>query len=368
MKTAIFFPGKYVQGNGLLAEAGPLIAKLGRRPLLCWGRRSREAVQTALLASLAQAGLEPTEALFNGECTQAEARRLADAATAARADVIVGIGGGKVLDAAKAAAAFNGLRLAVIPTIASNDAPTSACTVWYNDAGAAVGFDLWPFNPDLVLVDTGVLARAPVRYFVAGMGDALATWPEAQAASRAGSASCAGGAPTLAAMALARLCFDTLAASALAARDDAARGAVTPAVEQVVEANVLLSGIGWESGGLACAHAVANALPAFPETHRCLHGEKVAFGLAAQLCLEPDRDEAERLRIVTLLAGLGLPVTFAQLGIPELPPERLRSFARRVALPGSSVHNHPFPIKVDALAEALRAADALGMRALSCWI
>ena len=43
---------------------------------------------------------------------------------------VVGVGGGKAIDAAKAAAAFAGLRVVVVPTIASNDAPTSACTVW----------------------------------------------------------------------------------------------------------------------------------------------------------------------------------------------------------------------------------------------
>jgi glycerol dehydrogenase len=360
MTTAIRFPGRYVQGAGALAEAGACLALLGRRPLICWGRRSREAAHAALSASLDKAGIAWSEELFGGECTKAEAQRLAAAAQAVGADAVAGVGGGKVIDAAKAAAALAGLRTIAIPTIASSDAPTSACTVWYNDAGASVGVDFWKTGPDLVLVDTGVIARAPPRFLAAGIGDALATWPEADAAARAGAAACAGGAPTRTALALARLCYDTLLAHALDARAAVAAGRVTPAVEAVVEAGVLLSGVGWESGGLAGAHAVANALPALPETRDRLHGEKVAFGLVVQLCLEPDRDAAERQRIVDLLVALNLPVTFAELGLADLPEARLRSFARRVAIAGSSVHNHPFKVTADSVAAALLAADALG--------
>ena len=49
-----------------------------------------------------------------------------------------------------------GIKMVTCPTIASNDSPTSAASVWYDENHNFVGFDCWPFNPDIVLVDTQV--------------------------------------------------------------------------------------------------------------------------------------------------------------------------------------------------------------------
>ncbi|MDD5628310.1 MAG: glycerol dehydrogenase [Elusimicrobia bacterium] len=362
MKKVIAWPRKYVQGPGLLAEAPHYVGLLGKRPLLLWGRRSRSATHDILLPGMRAAGLDALEVLFPGECTKSEARRVAEAAAGRKADMVVGIGGGKVIDAAKAAAAGAGLPMVSIPTIASNDAPTSACTVWYDDRGACAGFEHWKFNPDLVLVDTAVIAQAPARFLVAGMGDALATWPEARAAQRGRSITAAGGTQTMTALAIAELCFDTLMECGLDAKRSAERREVTPALEKVVEANILLSGIGWESGGLACAHAVANALPALSETHGCLHGEKVAFGLMTQLCLEGDLRKEEVLRIAGFMVAAGLPVTLKDLGLAGVAAERLRGFAELVAAEGSVIHSHGFRVTAGQVVEAMRQADALGMK------
>lgn len=229
--------------------------------------------------SLADAGLEPVEALFEGEATLAERRRVGQIAQQHAADIAVGIGGGKILDVAKAVAVDLGLKTVTCPTIASNDSPTSGASVWYDQQGNFTGFDCWPFNPDIVLVDSQVIAGGPVRAFVAGMGDALSTWIETKAAFKSRAGNLAGGVPTMAAMALARLCFDTLMEHGRDARRDLEQRALTPAVEKVIEANVLLSGLGFESGGLATAHMVGNLLSNVPRCQRLMHGEKVGFGI-----------------------------------------------------------------------------------------
>ena len=54
----------------------------------------------------------------------------------------------------------------------------------------------------------------------------------------------------------------------------------------MIEANTYLSGVGFESGGLAAAHALYNGLTAIPDAHHYYHGEKVAFGTLTQLVLE----------------------------------------------------------------------------------
>ena len=265
MKKALLLPRKYVQGRGVVSDVGAYAAMLGKKAVVTWGGKTKAAVGEAVLKSLKDAGVEFIDDHFNGECTKAEAHRIADIAKGS--DMVIGLGGGKVIDTAKGAAIFAKLPHIIVPTVASNDSPTSACSVWYDDDGVCVGFDLWPSNPDYILVDTEVIAKAPLRLFIAGIGDAVSTWFEAEASFASRAMTCSGGTPTMTVMAMAKLCFSILMEYGLAAIEAVKVHAVTPAVEKVIEATTLLSGVGWESGGLTTAHQIANALPALPETH-----------------------------------------------------------------------------------------------------
>jgi glycerol dehydrogenase len=240
-------------------------------------------VRGTLEQTCAEAGVRLITQTFRGECSKREIERLRGVAEREGASVVVGVGGGKAMDTAKAVGHEAGVNWSCVPTIVSTDTPTSALSVIYTDGGVFEEYMLLPRSPDLVLVDTQVAANAPVRFLVAGMGDALATWVEARAAAEARTTTMAGGAPTMAALALAKLCWDTLWSYGLSAKHAAQQHFVTPAVEKVVEANTLLSGLGFESGGLAAAHAVHNGLTALPATHDCMHGEKVNFGTLTQL-------------------------------------------------------------------------------------
>jgi len=366
MLNTISFPGKYCQGKGLLREAGKWISVHGKKPLVLWEKFLSDSLGGVLKQSFDDNGVEFNEVFFKGETTKASANAMAARMKELGCDVVVGVGGGKTIDTAKAVAAYAGVACVIIPTIASNDAPTSACTVWYNDEGEFDGFDLWRTNPNLILVDTEVIAKAPVRFFVAGMGDALATWPEANAAYSSRAVSTAGGTQTLTALAMAKLCFDTIMQYGIEAREAVECGVVTPAVEKVVEANILLSGVGWESGGLATAHAIANSLPAIHETHGLMHGEKVAFGLMTQLCLEQDMATDEIYRVVDFLIAVGLPTTFESMNMQDVSRDRLLAFAESVSGAGSFVHNHPFAVSAEDIVDAMYAADSLGKRRSSC--
>lgn len=360
MKSVLIAPRKYIQGRGVLNELGTYLKLLGRKPLILWDVCVREIVGETVLASVRQAGLEPVAVDFAGEATQEERARVTKIARDNGADISVGVGGGKVLDIAKAAAVDAGIKMVTCPTIASNDSPTSAASVWYNANGDFVGFDCWPFNPDIVLVDTEVVARGPVRAFVAGMGDALSTWVEAEAAFKGRAPNIAGGQPTMAAMTLARLCFDTLMEHGVAAKRAVEKKLVVPAVEKVVEANVLLSGLGFESGGLATAHMIGNLLSNVPECKRLMHGEKVGFGIVTQLCLDDEMLTAEKHKIVDFEIAIGLPVCLGDLGLDGVSRDRLKAIGDMCAGEGSLCHNHPFKVTSADVVDAMLAADILG--------
>jgi glycerol dehydrogenase len=164
----------------------------------------------------------------------------------------------------------------------------------------------------------------------------------------------------LAGMALARLCFDTLMEYGIEAKRAIENHVVTPAVEKCVEANVLLSGMGFESGGLATAHMIANALPSFPECKRFMHGEKVGFGVISQLCLDDEKGMDEINAVVDFEIAVGLPVTFADVNLEGVSRERLRAIGGICAADGSLCKNHPFEVTSDDIVDAMIAADALG--------
>ncbi|MFN9660287.1 MAG: glycerol dehydrogenase, partial [Cyanobacteriota bacterium] len=270
-----------------------------------------------------------------------------------------GGGGGRAAATARAVADALGLPAILTPTLASTDAPCSALSVIYSAAGAVEGIRYTSRHPLLVLVDTEVVARAPKRQLVGGLGDALATWFEARTVRESCSHNVVGGLPTTTATALAKLCRDILLADGPAACAAVEAGVTTPALERVVEANILLSGLGFESGGLAVAHAVHNGITQIPTSHGCIHGEKVAFGLISQLVLE-GRPQSEIQEILRYQRAVGLPVTLAEVGVEASSDDQLRTIAERSVIPGESSHNEPFPVTAEAMISALKAADQLG--------
>lgn len=347
-------PLRYIQGQGALDSLGSELARLkSARPLVLCDPGISEALGPQLEA-LSGVIL----VAFNGEASPGEIDRVAQAATDEGADAVVGVGGGKTLDTAKAVAHPAELPLVVVPTIASTDAPTSSLSVIYDDDGAFLEYRFYGRNPDVVIVDTAIIARAPVRFLVAGIGDGLSTYFEADASSTTRKPAMAGGPPLLAATTLARLCYDTLLADGVAARHAAERQVVTPAFERVVEANTLLSGLGFESGGLAAAHSIHNGLTVLHETHGYWHGEKVAIGVIGLLVLE-GKPQTLIDEVVDLCLRVGLPVTLSDIGV-DADAETLGPVAEAACADGETIHNEPFPVTPDMVVSAMLAADAIG--------
>jgi glycerol dehydrogenase len=327
--------------------------------LIIAGRSARRLLEETWRESLSDSGYAYSIFDFGGECSHAEIERGKSAARDAGAKVIVGAGGGKLLDAARAVASDLKLPVVNCPTIASSDAPCSALSVIYTEDGVVDEYRIYARNPDLVLVDTAVIAQAPARFLVAGMGDALATLLEARTCFEGRVGNMRGGGSTQSALALAQLCYRTLIADGLEAKRAVEMHAVTPAMERIVEANTLLSGLGFESSGLAAAHSIHNGLTAVHETHAYLHGEKVAFGALTQLMLE-GKPRTEIDELLAFSCEVGLPVTLAQLGLENCPAEVVAKIAERTVAQGETIHNEPFAVNPVMVADAIRAADARG--------
>jgi glycerol dehydrogenase len=231
--------------------------------------------------------------------------------------------------------------------------------VVYTEDGAFLQYRIYRKNPDLVLVDTQVIAQSPPRLLVAGMGDALATWFEAKTCADGSVKNMRGGASSQSALALAELCYRTLLNDGTHALLATQTQVVTPSLERLVEANTLLSGLGFESSGLAAAHAVHNGLTAVPETHSYFHGEKVAFGVLTQLTLE-GKPRAVMEEVLGFSTSVGLPVTLSEIGLGEMTPDMLQRIATRASAEGETIHNEPFRVTPDIVADAILAADAIG--------
>jgi glycerol dehydrogenase len=353
-------PQRYVQGPGVLDLIGRYLALIpASRVALMMSERGLRSDGARLAEGLRSAGIEHVTSPFGGECSLEAIGEHVAALAEERVDCLVAAGGGKCVDTAKAVAHRLEVPVVVVPTLASNDAPCSAVSVIYTPEGVSSGVEFYPCNPAIVVVDTEIVAAAPERYLVAGMGDAMATWYEARVCLENESARTTVGArPTLASAAIGEICATTLFDRGVAAGVAVREGRVDTALEAVVEANTLLSGVGFESGGLAAAHGVAQActaLPAVRSNH--LHGEMVAIGTLVQLMLESRPEEASR--VAEFFARVGLPVHLEQLSLD--PDDR---GSRDVLVDGTLafpfIQNMPERVTPERVRDALAEVDRLG--------
>ncbi|MCG7317748.1 MULTISPECIES: glycerol dehydrogenase [Brevibacillus] len=369
MRKAFISPTKYVQGENELVNLGYFIKTFGDSALLIAHQDDITRVKDKLEHTIAQFGVTIIESGFNGECSRNEVHRLKQLAKEHACSCTIGLGGGKAIDTAKCVA--EGEALIIVPTIAATDAPTSHSAVLYTPEGEFDDYAYFKQSPSVVLIDTNVIANAPTRFLVAGMGDALSTYFEARATANSYSNVNAGlpcganagvGQPTKgtrAALALAKLCYETLLEDGLKAKISCDSNIVTPALENIIETNILLSGLGFESGGLAAAHAIHNGLTALEGTHSYYHGEKVAFSTLVQLVLE-NANKGEINEVLNFCVSVGLPVCLADIGVTNVTRSELLNVAQKACILEESIHSMPFPVTEEDVVAAIMVADQIG--------
>ncbi|HEY9906951.1 MAG TPA: iron-containing alcohol dehydrogenase family protein [Thermosynechococcaceae cyanobacterium] len=351
-------PAQVVRGSGILAQAGAAIARLGSRPLLVKGDRVQVE---AHLSRLAEApGMTIASASYTPDCSEATLAKLRQAVVQHQADVIIGFGGGKALDAAKLLAHQSNLPVVTIPTSGATCAAWTALSNVYSDGGAFLYDVPLPRCPELLLLDYDLIQTAPRRTLVAGIGDAIAKWYEASVSSGASQQTL-----IIAAVQQARVLRDILLQKSAVALG--APGSET--WREVVDATVLLAGAIGGLGGAQCrtvaAHAVHNGLTHLLASHGTLHGEKVAYGILVQLRLEElvqgnQLAATARQQLLKFYREIGLPTDLAELGLSEVTIAQLQHAADIACNPKSDIHHLPFAVEPAQLLAAMVSSTTRG--------
>ena len=342
MKYTLEMRGKYVQGPGAIHDIGRYTLPLGDRAIAMGGPTALSLTQDAISESLKAHGVGLASTPFKGRNTDEETERLTGIADDSGANVVIGIGGGQALDTSKAIAHSMQLPLVQVPTLASTDAPCAG-------------------NPDLVLVDTEIIVNSPPRLTVAGMGDALATPFEAEACIESDSPNFRDGRATALAFAAAKLVYEILMEHGVEAKRCNEERRLSPAFEKVVEANTLLSGVGYENCGLSVAHGLWSGMLHVEgfrdkDVH---HGEIVGWFTIVQLVLE-DRPRELIDEVVEFCGAVGLPISLDDPRLLSAGREGLLAGIRASFTPGSTMYHVPFSIDAQMVEEALLRADAIG--------
>lgn len=348
-------PRRYLQGPDAIARLGEEIARIGKSAVLVADAHVLGLVGAKAKASCEAAGVALTEITFGGEITHAEVERMAGLCGKNPPEVVIAAGGGKTIDAGKFLSGKIKAKLATMPTVASNDSPTSHIIVVYDENHKLTGVEKLSANPDFVLVDTAIIAKAPAILLAAGIGDAIVKRFEVEQCVGAKGNNVFGGRSPRTALALAHACYGTVRADSVAALAAVARGEPDEALERLVEASVLMSGLAFESGGLSVCHAMTRGLSAVPGPASALHGHQVAYGLLVQLELEK-RDQAFIADIRGFFAQVGLPLSLADLGFTGGTAE----IATIAELTAQAAHMKHFsrPISAADLVVAIETVEA----------
>lgn len=213
------------------------------------------------------------------------------------ADVIIGIGGGKIMDEAKKYAYDFDMDCILVPTSCATDAPCTNVTV-VNDQYIECGC------VKKVLVDETILSNAPTQLLVSGIGDALSTYFESKYYDL-----------PLSMKVLSQTCLDTLLSYGVQAVNDQKEGLISDAFSKTIEAILYMSGTVYGNSGLSVAHTLTSGFSKFSKS---MHGELVAFFLLVQLYLENDQ-RIHELR--EFYKEIGLPCHLKDIGLSDAEDE-----------------------------------------------
>ncbi|WP_300409556.1 glycerol dehydrogenase [Lagierella sp.] len=357
MLKLIRTPQKYIQGRNAFEEFYDYGKDYGERFLFVASGSGLKYCKDKLEKSFGDSGVYRRYEEFAGISSNGEIDRMSEIIKEDNIDVVVGLGGGSAIDTAKASAYYTKKPIIVLPTVVATDAPCTGLSVIYNDDGTFDRYIFYPDNPNMVMVDTNVIANAPSKFLVAGIGDALATYYEARACKKVGAPSLENGGISDSALALCKLCNEILFEHGEIAIASLEKRVVNESVDKIIEAATYLSGVGADNGGLAAAHSIYNGFTEI-EFVDAMHGEIVAFGTIVQLLMEASPKE-ELYKVIDLCYKLGLPLTLEDLNIKE---EDLMIGCEKACAEGETIHNLVGEVTPERLKDFVLTADSLGTK------
>jgi len=353
-------PGRYIQEREILRRAGDLISPLGKKPLFLSDKLVWSKVGNILLDSLKKANLRGESEEFKGECCRQEIERVMALIKKKEIDLIVGCGGGKALDTAKAASFYLNLPVITVPTSAATCSAWSSIAPLYTKKGVYIKSLELQKSPNLALVDPEIIAQAPARLLSAGMGDALAKWCEGRVSTRGIKKDLS----TEVALDLSKKSYHLIKSIGVKVKRDVEKKRCSSELDQIIQINILLTGLIGALGKGRCrssaAHAFNYGMSIFKETRTSLHGEKVAFGIIMMLILEK-RSEEEIDELLRFYSSLDLPLTLEKLGLIE-NKKMLGLLAKEICKEGSHIYRLPFPVNEEMVYEALLEANTRGKK------
>lgn len=352
------FPSQILRGKGALNDFLPAVATKGHRLFVIGGERALASVMPKLDLCLAQ-NIEHNFVVqtqwFGGETSQTNIDRLVKLAKEFKADVIIGVGGGKAIDTGKAVGESLGLPVATIPTIAATCASNSSVSVVYHDNGHYDYIYKLENAPAFVVLDSALIAEAPLRWLAAGLGDTLAKWYEFRAIAEK-APQCA---LNMSAFSNGRLCYDVINRYGEEAVAEVARKEAGFALEQVMDAIFIFAALTSTMGvgdHVAAAHAIYDGFTVIDKTREFGHGLLVGFGNLCLLSLE-GRPDAEIIEAIQLAKRCAVPVSLNEIAA-DLTEEELFLVAQ-AAVATSDMDNMPVKVSIEQTIAAMHHVSAL---------
>lgn len=344
-------PSEYIQQEGALELLEEKLLNRGlRKVLVVHGIKSWDAARSYWPTFTK---VQYSEHTYGGECSLEEIAHVSNIVTSESFDGVIGVGGGKVLDLVKAVCNQTRVQAVLVPTLASNCSPWTPLSVLYDEQGAFIRYDVYPVCTSLVLVEPKILVEAPLEMFIAGIGDTLAKWYEADVQMEKIENKSV---PLQISHYTAKQCKDLIIEHSESAISAVKKKVLNENFIMVAETIIVLGGMvggfGDHYGRIAGAHSIHNGLTVLEETHHALHGDKVAYGILVQLLLEGKQEEMERL--LPFYQSLGLPKSISELGVKEVSDKTVNAVAVKSTLPEESIHVMPIgPITAGMVAASI---------------
>jgi len=349
-------PAQYINEKGILKKAGAYVSEWGGRVLISGGVRALNAAEKDLIASLDENNIYWEKNIFKGEVSQSNINIIKEKAKKMKANLIIGVGGGKAIDTAKAAAEDMRLPVAAVPTIAATCAAGSAFAVVYTEDGQFEKDYFMTQNPRLVMVDPQIIAEAPAKYLKSGILDSLAKWYEGKAVE---SGIANPSLETVVAMNLAEILYNKMREEAIIAVEQCENNELGDELKEIIDLNIYLTTIiqslGQNTSRGAAAHGIHNGMTSIKESHDLLHGLKVGYGIIVQLYLE-DKAEEYIDDVIKFFNELGLEPSFKGLGIPFTEDNLKKTAAKSVN--DTVMLKMPIEVTEEMIIEAMKKVES----------